>query len=92
MTRLNFESAVVRPKVDGIGDASNAAFVDLATALTLCRMTCKDALPARPLRYQLLRIPDRHTSSSIQRAAEISRESGRRYPGSMRWTGDLNFD
>lgn len=75
---LDFEGAVVRPQVNGIGDACNTALVDLRMSV-LSHASYNAKLPFPRLPSQLSRTRGPRIFSSNRRTMEIWRGSGRRH-------------
>lgn len=92
MACLDLEGTVICPQIDGIGDTGNTTLEDLQLVSAVHARHTNDNRPFLQPPYQQWRIPDQHTSSSIQREVGTWRGSGHKHREWLQWLVDSNCD
>ena len=88
---INFETTIIFPKIYRVYDARNASFIHLnIVSQIIVSLIVRNVIPSQQLRFLLLRIPDRHISSSIRRRVGIWQGICRKFPELLLWPGGLN--
>lgn len=89
---FDLEGAIIRPEINGICHACDASLIYLSKSAQARSGMFFPASPSRQPRCQLLKIPNRHISSSIRKEVGIWQENGHRYLESHRllegWSSD----